>query len=639
MRRSPVRFSYGMAVALGVRMHLSGQVLIFHLVVFLACVTGSPSAVAWSLTLAGRVDRVAAAGDRAAAVRGGTVILLREDGTRLGRVEDVETPPSHRKARISARDEEDVLDLLGIDESEQDSAWVEDQLDDESTLSERRAMRGGRSPQASRRASFSPAIAAAGKEIWIASGSGLWHLPVEGDLVHVASREWTASSLAAGSGHRLLLGSGNQVWLVSESEGARRVLAIVASVQHVALSASGQRTAWASRKQVLWSDSIDQVPGQALPLPEPVTDLRFCGETLVLLSRGGLAVLSPEGVPELRSARLGARHLTCPGDGVGPWLAAGPDLLLSHDQGRTWSSLPLPRGVRALDAAMGDHCLWLATDKGLYCSSPNEPVAGEVAADDEAPLAPRLGGPREASWWAAWLPRLTVRAGATVAAGRREYQTVALASFPLDAHQPRALLVADNDETPSPPATRPADVAIPADPEADCLVVARAKAVALAMVEPERGRSYVDRARRAAWLPELRFRMDRRFGRSESLDLPSTSTAITSPLGVDTVDDVRYEARVTWDLARLIFSGDELAAQAQTIHMAEIRRDIEVTLTRLYFERRRLGLERLHSGPGERTPALRRELRLREIESELDALSGGAFSLCTAGRASSQGGP
>jgi hypothetical protein len=108
---------------------------------------------------------------------------------------------------------------------------------------------------------------------------------------------------------------------------------------------------------------------------------------------------------------------------------------------------------------------------------------------------------------------------------------------------------------------------------------------------------------------------------------------------VDTVDDVRYEARVTWDLAKLVFSGDELAAQAETIHMAEIRRDIEVTLTRLYFERRRLGLERPPAGAGERTVALRRELRLREIESELDALSGGAFSQCTAGRASAQGGP
>jgi hypothetical protein len=162
-------------------------------------------------------------------------------------------------------------------------------------------------------------------------------------------------------------------------------------------------------------------------------------------------------------------------------------------------------------------------------------------------------------------------------------------------------------------------LSIPADADADCLTVARAKAVALAMVEPERGRGYVDRARHAAWLPELRLRVDRRLGRSESLDQPSTSTAIASPLGVDTVDDVRYEARVTWDLARLIFSGDELAAQAQTLHMTEIRRDIEITLTRLYL-------------------ALRRELRLREIESELDALSGGVFSQCIAGRASAQGG-
>jgi hypothetical protein len=180
---------------------------------------------------------------------------------------------------------------------------------------------------------------------------------------------------------------------------------------------------------------------------------------------------------------------------------------------------------------------------------------------------------------------------------------------------------------------------IPSDPEADCLVVARTKAVELALVEPERGRSYVNRASHAAWLPEIRLRVDRRLGRSESLDQPSTSTSLTSPLGVDTVDDVRYEARVTWDLAKLVFSSDELAAQAQTIHMAEIRRDIEVTLSRLYFERRRLGLERLPAGPGERTVAVRRELRLREIESELDALSGGAFSQCTASRTSAQGGP
>jgi hypothetical protein len=599
----------------------------------------SPAAAAWSLALAGRVDRVAAAGDRVAAVRSATVILLREDGTPLGRVEDVGAPPSHRRARISARDEEDVLDFLGIDESEQDSAWVEDQLDDETTLSERRGRRGGLSVQASPRAGSAPALAAADQELWIANGRGLWRVPAEGNLVHVAGRDLAGTSLAAGSGRQLLLASGNQVWRMSEQDGTRRFLATLASPRHVTLSFSGQRMAWANRNQVWWAESSDQGPSQALPLPEPVTDLRFCGETLLLLSRSGLAILSPEGVPEPRAAQLAAQHLACPADGVGPWLAIGPDLLLSYDEGRTWSLLPIPRGAHALDAAIGDHCLWLATDRGLYCASPNQPLAGEWSDEEEARPAPRVSGPREASWWASWLPRLTVRTGATIAAGKREYQTVALASFPLDAPRARAVLVADNYEAPSPPATRSVDLGIPADTEADCLVAARAKAVELAMVEPERGRSYVNRARHAAWLPEIRLRMDRRFGRSESLTEPSTSTAITSPLGVDTVDDVRYEARVTWDLARLVFSSDELAAQAQTIHMAEIRRDIEVTLSRLYFERRRLGLERLPASPGERTAGLRRELRLREIESELDALSGGAFSQCTGGRASAQGGP
>jgi len=620
-------------------MRLPTRFLISPVVVLLMCLAGTPCAQAWSLALAGRIERVAAAGDRVAAVRGGAVILLREDGTPLGRLEDDEAPPSRRKARISARDEDDVLDFLGIDESEQESAWVEDQLDDESTLSERRTMRGGRSGGDSPHAAFAPAIAAAQDEIWIATGRGLWRLPLDGDLVHVAGGELAASLLAAGPGRRVLLASGNQVWLVSEWEGGRRMLDSLVSVQHVAFSFSGQRAAWASRRQLLWSDSFDEGPRQSLPLPQPITDLKFCGEALVLLSRDGVAVVSPEGVPEIRSPRLAARRLTCPADGVGPWLATGPDLLLSRNKGRTWSSLSLPRGVHALDAALGDHCLWLATDKGLYCASPDQPLIGDLAFDDGDRPAPRLVGPRPASWWAAWLPRLTVRTGALVAADRREYQTVALASFPLDAPRPRAILVAENDEVPSPPAPRPVDLSIPADYDVGCLVAARAKAVALAMVEPERAQSYVNRARYAAWLPELRLRVDRRLGRSESLDLPSTSTAITSPLGVDTVDDVRYEARVTWDLARLVFSNDELAAQAQTIHMAEIRRDIEVTVSRLYYERRRLGLERLPSGTGERAAVIRREVRLREIESELDALSGGAFSQCTAGRASAQGDP
>jgi hypothetical protein len=50
---------------------------------------------------------------------------------------------------------------------------------------------------------------------------------------------------------------------------------------------------------------------------------------------------------------------------------------------------------------------------------------------------------------------------------------------------------------------------------------------------------------------------------------------------------------------------------------------LETTVNRLYFERRRLVLE-----PGGQGRA--RPLRTREIEAELDALSGGAFGACLA---------
>ena len=614
-------------------------------VVFVLGLAESPASAAWSQVLAGRVDRVAAAGDRLAAVRGTTVVLLREDGTVLGRVENEETPPQRRRARARDRDEEEVLDLLGIDESEQDSAWVADQLDDETTLDERRNMRHGQTDRSTLPPNPAPAVTAAGQEIWIATGRGLWRLPDEGDLLHLAGLDLAGSLLAAGPLHRLLLASGNHIWFVSGSEGTRHFIATLKSVQVVSISSSGQRMAWANRKQIWWNDDQDQMPSQALELARPITDLKFCGEELLLLSGEGLAVISPEGVPIPRSTHLSAQHLNCQTQG-GPWLAIGPNLLLSFDEGRTWSSLPIPAHMRALDAAMGDSCLWLATDKGLYCASDkgrseatqSQPEAEDSPGGSQSRL--HVMGPRDAGWWAAWLPRLTVRAGASIAPGRRDYQTVALATFPLDAAPPRtkSILVAEIDEPAASP-VRSTDLRVPPDPEADCLPLTRTKAVELAMVEPERGRSYVDRARHAAWLPELRLRMDRRLGRSESLDQPSTSTAITSPLGVDTVNDVRYEARVTWDLARLVFSNDELAAQAQTNHMAEIRRDIEVTVSRLYFERRRLKIERLPSGAGERTAGLRRELRVREIESELDALSGGAFSQCTAGRTYVQGVP
>lgn len=168
-----------------------------------------------------------------------------------------------------------------------------------------------------------------------------------------------------------------------------------------------------------------------------------------------------------------------------------------------------------------------------------------------------------------------------------------------------------------------------ADPSVESICRA---AVALALAEPARAKGFVDRARAAGWLPELRFRVYRRFARTEGLTFDDTGTGAIAPVDISAVDDVRYEWRATWDLSRMVFSPDEVQAHVEGLRMAEVRRDIQTMIIRMYFERRRLLIERpgAASGTSSTEADVRaietRSLRIAEIEAELDALSGGAFS-------------
>jgi len=244
-----------------------------------------------------------------------------------------------------------------------------------------------------------------------------------------------------------------------------------------------------------------------------------------------------------------------------------------------------------------------------------------------APHARRISGAR----WAPFLPRLVIAAGAHLAPARQELRALAYADFRLGAVAPLPAPIAHIVVEPAVAGPMPPS-AIP-DRDAPCLTEARRLAVERVLAEPERARSYVERARRAAWLPELRLRIDRRLGRSESVDLPGTSGGTLPPIGLDSDDDVRYEARATWDLSKLVFNAEELAAESQALRMADMRREIESLTNRLYFERRRLVLETRFDSPDDAEPAVRRTVRLEELEAELDVLSGGAFARCTAGSA------
>jgi len=179
---------------------------------------------------------------------------------------------------------------------------------------------------------------------------------------------------------------------------------------------------------------------------------------------------------------------------------------------------------------------------------------------------------------------------------------------------------------PRPAATRRVDQSVvrglfAADPSVDAL---REAAAALALAEPERAHSVLIRARAAGWLPEIRARAERRFGRSESVDL--AGAVPTAPVGIDSDNALYYELRVTWDLSRILFNPDEIAAQFQALRTADARREIESLVIRLYFERRRLKAELATADAGDTSSDMRLELRISEVEAELDALTGGAFT-------------
>ena len=584
--------------------------------------------------LPGSIDRVVAAGEHVAVLRGGTVFILREDGTLLGRIAkpDNEKPTDAPPAK---QEVEHMLDLLDVAEIDRDTDYTEDLLDDERRLAQRRRKRLGTSP-APVDSEPPPALAASASDIWIAAARGIFHVGADGIPVRVSAREGWGPPLAAG-GQQLLATNGNNLALLTTPTGPRRLIQLPGPSHKAALSASGRRQAWATSSGIVWT--MDASKPQRFDPTTSVVDLTYCGETLVILLADSVLVVPPDGQPEMRSDHIQAHHLICPEASAMPWLAVGKTLWASVNQGRLWEAMVAPAGVALVDVAVSTHHVWLASRDGLYTSTDGHTPT--------ATLASRRANARRASasWvssWLSWMPKISVRAAVAVAPGKHQVEALAFAAFPLNSRSSLLLATAlpenaeSEPESASAPQHRAERTVDLHDPDESCLPLARRKAVELAMSEPERARSYVTRAGHAAWLPELRVLVSRRYGRSESLDVNASSTALTSPLGIDTVNDIRYEARATWDLGKLVFSSEELAAQTQAIHMAELRRDIETTMNRLYFERRGLVLD-LSASRGEH---LRRQLRASEIEAELDAMSAGTFAACVSGsslRVSSDG--
>jgi len=145
--------------------------------------------------------------------------------------------------------------------------------------------------------------------------------------------------------------------------------------------------------------------------------------------------------------------------------------------------------------------------------------------------------------------------------------------------------------------------------------VERVVEAALAGAPADRAAELASRARTAGWVPTVALRARRGQGVDLSHALADDS------LDLSTDDELTLEAALTFELDRVVFRSEEVALARQTQSEADARAARVRSVIALYFERRRLQLERDLASSADP----RRALRIAEIEALLNVLTHGAF--------------
>ncbi len=153
------------------------------------------------------------------------------------------------------------------------------------------------------------------------------------------------------------------------------------------------------------------------------------------------------------------------------------------------------------------------------------------------------------------------------------------------------------------------------EPSVDRVVAA---ALRVADVLPERARDAAHRARLSGWLPTARVGIRRGTGR----DLAQQSTDLLDRTNVSTDDTLAVDGALVFRLDRLVFAREEVALLREERALAEERDSLMRDVVHLYFERRRLQLERDLLGQADTEHAV----RIAEATALLDAFTRGTFS-------------
>src|SRR5690606_4170700 len=104
-----------------------------------------------------------------------------------------------------------------------------------------------------------------------------------------------------------------------------------------------------------------------------------------------------------------------------------------------------------------------------------------------------------------------------------------------------------------------------------------------------------------------------------------TSRLLVEDTQLTTQDDmderVRYSLRANWDIHKLIFNPDELRVASEVARLVKAREQVLITVTKLYYERRRLQVEALLRPATDTAEQVKTQLRIDELTADIDALT------------------
>ncbi|MBI2093438.1 MAG: hypothetical protein HYT88_01770, partial [Candidatus Omnitrophica bacterium] len=146
-------------------------------------------------------------------------------------------------------------------------------------------------------------------------------------------------------------------------------------------------------------------------------------------------------------------------------------------------------------------------------------------------------------------------------------------------------------------------------------------AIRYAEVHPEKIAAWRQQARWQALLPDLTLSTDTNLTDFRHWD---SGTSPDSLLRGER--DIDWSASLTWDFGDFVWSTDQTSIDSRSKLMVELRDDIVDTVTRTYFERRRLQAVQLTHPLADSAKQLEQALRIEELTALIDGLTGGYFS-------------